>query len=130
MLLEAAAWFVAAVHAGYLLYAVFGGFLGLLGARWLWLHLASSAWSVVVTVTTLRCPLTAIERWLIGAAGGTPYEGTFVGHYLEGPVYPDGYDAQVWFAGAAIALTSYAVVAVSCLRLRTQARPAGDRVAM
>ncbi|MGH8965829.1 MAG: DUF2784 domain-containing protein [Actinomycetes bacterium] len=101
---------VVVLHIGYLLYAAFGGFLALRGMSWLWLHLASSVWSVTVTVTAIRCPLTAIEKWLISASGSTPYGGTFIEEYLTGIVYPVAYEAAVWFGGAAIALTSYAVV--------------------
>lgn len=101
---------VVVLHFGYLAYAAFGGFLGLLGLRWLWVHLASSVWSVTVTVTAISCPLTALEKGLLGSAGRTPYEGTFIEQYLTGTLYPPQYEAAVWFAGAGIALASYAVV--------------------
>lgn len=113
----AGAWAVVLVHFAYLLYAVFGGFLGMLHTRWLWVHAASSAWSIAVTATALTCPLTWIEKWLTRESGDVPYDGSFIDHYLEGPLYPAGYDAHVWYAGAAVALASYAVV-VHRLRLK------------
>jgi hypothetical protein len=124
MLAEAAAWAVVSLHLGYLLYAIFGGFLGLLDVRWLWVHLVSSAWSITVTATTLTCPLTRVEKWLIVESGGTPYNGTFIDRYLEGPVYPEGYDAQVWYVGALVAVGSYFLVLLR--RLRAEAPSAAD----
>jgi Protein of Unknown function (DUF2784) len=67
-------------------------------------------WSVTVTVTAISCPLTALEKGLLGYAGQTPYEGTFIEQYLTGTLYPPQYEAAVWYAGAAVAITSYAVV--------------------
>ena len=101
---------VVVLHIGYLVYAAFGGFLALRGLSWMWLHLASSMWSVTVTVTAISCPMTAIEKWLLTASGSTPYDGTFIEQYLTGIVYPVEYETAVWFGGAAIALSSYAVV--------------------
>jgi hypothetical protein len=101
---------VVVLHIGYLLYAAFGGFLALRGLPWLWLHLASSVWSVTVTFTAVSCPMTALEKGLIGASGSTPYAGTFIEQYLTGIVYPVEYETAIWVGGAATALASYAVV--------------------
>ena len=60
---------VVVVHLAYLVYAAVGGFLALRWRAWLWPHLVSTAWSVVVTVTAVRCPLTALESWLLGRRG-------------------------------------------------------------
>ncbi|MFC5730056.1 MULTISPECIES: DUF2784 domain-containing protein [Nocardioides] len=124
-LAEAAAWATVVAHFAFLLYVVFGGFLGMLQTRWLWMHLASLAWSITVTATTLTCPLTGVEKWLIRQSGGTPYDGTFIDHYLEGPLYPVGYDAHVWYGGAFVALTSYGVVAVRRHRLKAPVTASG-----
>jgi hypothetical protein len=119
LMAEAAAWAVVVLHFAYLLYAVFGGLLGLRGVRWLWAHLVSSAWSVTVTATTITCPLTGVEKWLVRESGDVPYDGTFIDHYLEGPVYPVGYDAHVWYSGAVVALASYALVVAHRLRVKS-----------
>ena len=118
MLAEWAAWAVVTLHLGYLLYAIFGGFLGLLDVRWLWVHLVSSTWSITVTATAVNCPLTKVEKWLIAESGGTVYSGTFIDHYLEGPIYPEGYDAHVWYAGALVAMGSYYLVLMRRLRAK------------
>jgi hypothetical protein len=122
-----AAWLVAGLHFAYLLYAVFGGFLGLIGNRWLLAHLISSAWSITVTATAITCPMTRVEKWLIGQSGGVPYDGTFIDYYLEGPVYPVGYDAHVWYAGAVVVVSVYALIILRRLRAKppvTDLRPA------
>jgi hypothetical protein len=113
-----AAWLVVVLHVAYLLYAVFGGFLGLLGNRWLLAHLVSSVWCVTVTATASTCPLTWVEKWLIVQSGGVPYDDTFIGHYLEGPVYPVGYDAHVWYTGVLVVLSAYALVFLRRLRAK------------
>jgi Protein of Unknown function (DUF2784) len=120
MVMEVAAWAAVVIHMAYLVYAVFGGFLAFLGLPWLGLHLLSSTWSFTVTLTTLNCPLTTLEKWLWVQAGVTPYDGTFIEQYLSGHVYPVGYDVHVWLGGATIAIASYVIV----LGRRRAAQPA------
>ena len=108
------------LHMAYLVYAAVGGFLGLRNAGWLLPHLASTIWSVVVTVTAVGCPLTALEKSLLERAGRTPYEGSFTEHYLRDVLYPAEYETAVWLTGIALALVSYVVV-LSRRRGRRQA---------
>lgn len=105
-----AAGLVALVHLGYLVYGAFGGFLALRNRAWLWPHLASTVWSLTVTLTPLNCPLTALEKWLLRLADRTPYDGSYTAHYLRGVLYPAEYEMGVWLSGIAIALVSYVVV--------------------
>ena len=105
-----AAAFVAAVHMAFLAYLVLGGFLALRRFALIWPHLGSTAWSVWITLTAGQCPLTILEKWLLAQGGRTPYEGSFIGHYLNGTLYPAQYEVVVWLASVAIALVSYAVV--------------------
>jgi len=101
------------LHLAYLVYATVGGFLGLRGLLWLWPHLLSTAWSVAVTLTPLNCPLTALEKWLLGAADRAPYDGSFTAHYLRDVVYPAKYEDGIWLAMIGVALLSYVVVLAS-----------------
>lgn len=101
---------VALLHLAYLVYATVGGFLGLRSLLWLWPHLVSTAWSVTVTLTPVRCPLTAVEKWLLAASGRTPYDDSFTAHYLRGVVYPARYEVGVWLGMIGVALLSYVVV--------------------
>lgn len=105
-----AAGIVVIVHLAYLVYMVIGGFLALRSLIWLWPHFASTIWSVTVTVTAITCPLTALEKWLLELAGRTPYEGSFIAHYLRGVLYPPQYEVAVWVGSISVAFLSYAVV--------------------
>ena len=40
---------VLALHFGFVLFAVFGGFLAFVDARWLWVHAPAVIWSAVVS---------------------------------------------------------------------------------
>jgi hypothetical protein len=101
---------VAVVHAAYLVYMTLGGFLALRNIAWLWPHLASTGWSLVVTLTGVTCPLTRLEKWLLHLSGRTPYEDSFIAQYLRGVVYPAEYEAAVWVSAIGLALLSYVVV--------------------
>ena len=116
-----AAALVVVVHIGYLVYMVFGGFLALRRFRWLWPHIGSTVYSVYVTVTDFRCPLTALEKWLLARAGRIPYEDSFTAHYLRDNLYPAQYENAVWLSGMGLAVVSYAAV---LLRRRRLAAPA------
>ncbi len=105
-----AAAIVAIAHMGYLVYATLGGFLALRNRAWLWPHIASTAWCITVTITGVRCPLTALEKWLLEQAGRTPYDGSYTAHYLRGVLYPSQYETAVWLAAIGVALLSYVVV--------------------
>ena len=110
MLALVAATLVAAVHMAFLVYLVLGGFLALRRLAWLWPHLACTAWSVHITLTQGRCPLTTLEKELLARGGRTPYEDSYIAHYLQDTVYPAQYETAVWLASVGIALLSYAVV--------------------
>jgi hypothetical protein len=98
------------VHLAYLVYAAVGGFLGLRSLVWLWPHVISTVWSVAVTLTSLNCPLTALERWLLELAGRTPYDESFTAHYLRDVLYPAQYETAIWLGMIALAVASYVVV--------------------
>ena len=107
-----AAALVAAGHMAFLAYLVLGGFLALRRLAWLWPHLGCTAWSVFITLTEGRCPLTTLEKWLLVRGGRVPYEDSFISHYLSGTVFPAQYEIAVWLASVVVALVSYAVVLV------------------
>lgn len=114
------------MHLGYLVYATIGGFLGLRSLAWLWPHLISTVWSVVVTVTAIGCPLTALEKWLLRAAGETPYDGSFTAHYLRDVLYPSQYEVAIWVSMMCVAVLSYVVV-LSVRRPQIRLHPAGHQ---
>jgi hypothetical protein len=101
---------VATLHMLYLVYMVFGGFLALYRFAWIWPSIISTLYSIYVTVTDFKCPVTAVEKWLLVRGGRTPYEGSFTAHYLRGTLYPAEYETAVWLTGMGIAVASYAIV--------------------
>jgi hypothetical protein len=94
---------------GFLAYMVVGGFLALRRFALIWPHIVTILWSVYVTLASYTCPLTRLEKWLLLQGGTTPYEDSFIGHYLRGTVYPGQYEIVVWLAMIGLALTSYAL---------------------
>ncbi len=125
-----AAGLVVTVHMGYLIYMVFGGFLALRRVAWLWPHIMSTVYSIYVTVTDFRCPLTALEQWLLAQGGRVPYQGSFTAYYLRDALYPAQYETAVWLSGMGLALLSYVIVLTRRRRLRLSDRqpPRSSRV--
>jgi hypothetical protein len=77
------------MHAGFVLFVIFGGLL-VLRWRWVaWLHLPAAAWGAVVEFSGWVCPLTPLENWLRQQAGETGYRSDFVAYYLLPVLYPD-----------------------------------------
>jgi Protein of Unknown function (DUF2784) len=79
---------VLVVHAGYLVYLAFGGFLAWRWRRWIWPHVVAVAWGLAVVAFSIRCPLTTWENALLEAAGEPTYASSFVNHYVADVVYP------------------------------------------
>lgn len=78
---------VVLIHFLWIVFLIFGA---VPGVRWPWVkwtHLAALAFSVLLQLFGWICPITHLEAWLRRAAGAAPYEGTFIGHYLERVVY-------------------------------------------
>lgn len=102
----AAADAVVFLHLLWIVFLVLGA---LPGARWPWVrwtHLAALAFSIALQVCGWICPLTHLEVWLRRQAGARPYEGTFIGHYLERIVYAE-------LPPGALLAATLAIVAIS-----------------
>jgi len=95
MLSRLAADAVLLVHLAFILFALFGGLLGL---RWRWaalVHLPAVAWAAHVELAGRLCPLTGLENSLRRAAGDSGYSESFVEHYLLGVIYPEGLTREI-----------------------------------
>jgi hypothetical protein len=92
---------VLASHFGFVLFAVFGGFLGLLDLRWWWIHAPAVLWSAVVNLAGWTCPLTPLEQSLRRRAALVGYDGGFVAHYIGPLVYPRGMPRRLELTAAA-----------------------------
>ena len=94
------------IHAGFVLFVIFGGLL-VLRWRWIaWLHLPAAVWGAVVEFTGWICPLTPLENWLREQAGETGYRSDFVAYYLLPVLYPDDLtrDVQLMLGTAVLAI--------------------------
>ena len=107
-------------HFAYLLYVMLGALLGLRDVRWLGLHLPGVVWGVVGLVMTKRCPVTLLEKVLLEKAGRTPYDGTFLQHYVFGMILPASSQGLVYWAQAGLVVGVY-VLAIRRHLLRRRA---------
>ena len=79
---------VVLVHAAFVLFAVFGGFLVLRRRRLAWLHIPAVLWAALVEMAGWICPLTPLENMLRRRAGDGMYQSDFIEHYLMPVLYP------------------------------------------
>jgi Protein of Unknown function (DUF2784) len=112
---------VLVVHAIFILWVVFGGFLARSRPLLRWLHIVSLIWGIMTELLPWPCPLTLLENWLERRAGIEPYQGGFLLHYLDKIVYPN-ISANVLTAAAVIVclfnLAFYARQLWICLSVR------------
>jgi Protein of Unknown function (DUF2784) len=112
---------VALLHALYLGFQTFGALLGLRDRRWILPHLVAVTWGVTIIVVAGSCPLTLLEKSLIGEADRVPYSESFLDHYLFGPVLPDG--TQPWVYGLHLVVIALTYVLVARRRPASPADP-------
>ena len=79
---------VVLVHAAFVLFAVFGGFLVLRWRRLAWLHIPAVLWAALVEMAGWICPLTPLENLLRHRAGNVIYHSDFIEYYLMPVLYP------------------------------------------
>ncbi|MCW2639186.1 MAG: hypothetical protein JWP76_1492 [Dactylosporangium sp.] len=89
-----------AVHFGFLVYVVAGGFLAWCWPRAIWPHLPVAGWGLITVVFHLGCPLTDLEDWARRRAGEPGLTTGFIDHYLAGVVYPERYAGVVGLLAA------------------------------
>ena len=78
------------LHGAFVLFVVAGGLLVLRWPFLAWLHLPAAVWGAAIEFAGFVCPLTPLENAWRRAAGGTGYEGGFIGHYVTAALYPAG----------------------------------------
>ena len=114
---------VVALHMGFLLYMVLGGFLALRRFRLIWPHVGVIVYSFFVTLTSFTCPATRLEKWLLTRGGQTPYDGSFIHEYLRGTLYPPAYETAIWLSCMGIAMASWAFVVARRRRMVARVGP-------
>jgi hypothetical protein len=134
-LYHVAADLVLLVHTSFVVFVVLGLVLVLCGAalRWSWIrnpwfrlgHLLAIAIVVLQSWLDVLCPLTTIETALRQRAGGAPYAGSFIAHWLEALLY---YRAPAWVFMLCYTVFG-AIVAISwyCVRPRPFQVPSAKR---
>ena len=78
------------LHGAFILFAIFGGLLVARHRAWAALHLPAFAWAAWIGFSGSICPLTPFENHYRELAGGTPYGGGFIQHYVLSWIYPAG----------------------------------------
>jgi hypothetical protein len=106
------------LHGALLVFFVIGGFLAWRWVRLIWVHLAIVVWNVTIVVLDFGGPVTAVEKWARREGGEAVYGGGYIAHYLDGPVWPQGYTWMAERIGFVLVLTSYAGLIVIQLRRR------------
>lgn len=111
------------LHAGFVLFVVFGGLLALKWPPAAWAHVPAAVWGVAIELGGWICPLTPLENRLRAQAGEQPFAGDFVARLVMPALYPEGLarEAQVALGLAALAFN----VAVYTTVLRRRFRGAG-----
>ena len=97
MLFRVLADFVMVLHFGFVLFAVFGGFLALKWKRLVWMHVPAFLWAGFIEFAGWICPLTYLEIWLLEQSGAHGYQEGFVEHYLFPLLYPEALTRTVQF---------------------------------
>ena len=111
---------VVGTHLTFVLFTVLGGLLALRWRWFPWLHLPAATWGGFVEVTGRICPLTPLEHWLRGAAGGSAYEGDFIEHYLVPIIYPPSLTREIQLALAALLVVANGAIYTTVWRRRTR----------
>ena len=109
---------VVVVHALFIVFIVFGGFLAWRWRRVAVLHVPCAVWGVLIEYNGWICPLTPLENSLRMRAGQQGYSGGFVEHYLVPAIYPAGLTPRIQVVlGTAVLVVNVITYAVLVRRL-------------
>lgn len=97
------------LHLGFVVYVVTGGLLVAWRPWTAWIHLPCAAYGTAIEVFGWVCPLTPLEQRFRRRAGQAGYEGGFIEHYLEGVLYPAGWDDVRYVLAAFVVVVNLAV---------------------
>jgi uncharacterized protein DUF2784 len=103
---------VALLHFTWLAFLPAGGFLAWRWPGVLWAHLPSLALALTAVTVGFDCPFTIWEKALLRRAGEHPYAGGFIDHYLDGRLFPHGWDRTVQLTIAALVVFAYVALIV------------------
>ena len=112
------------VHFAALLYIGLGGFLAWRWPRTIFVHVFFAAWGVIVNVTPIPCPLTALEDWFRSMQGLGPLPGGFNEYYIFGDIIPRSLLPVVGIGAIVVVVVSY--VGVWLRWRKSLAQPSGS----
>jgi hypothetical protein len=112
------------VHFAALLYIGLGGFLAWRWPRTIFVHVFFAAWGVIVNVTPIPCPLTALEDWFRSMQGLGPLPGGFNEYYIFGDIIPRSLLPVVSIGAIVLLVVSY--VGVWVRWRKSLAQPSGS----
>jgi hypothetical protein len=112
---------VVLLHAGFVIFVVFGGLAVFRWPRLVWVHLPAAAWGALIELAGWICPLTPLENSLRQLAGQEGYPGGFIEHYVIPVLYPHGLtrNIQIGMGIAVLALNAVIYGVVLVCRRRT-----------
>ena len=78
------------LHFLWILFILFGLFIGVKYGRLIWVHLGGLVFTLILNIGGWFCPLTYLENHLYGLYNSQlAYGGSFVGQYLQKLIYLD-----------------------------------------
>jgi Protein of Unknown function (DUF2784) len=80
---------VLCVHLAWILWVLLGWTLTAHRRVLAWLHIGSLAYSILIEVAPLNCPLTLVEVYFERRAGSAAFQQSFLVHYAQAVIYPD-----------------------------------------
>lgn len=96
-----------AAHYAFLLYLLVGGILAWWWPRTIAPHVVAAIWGILIIVTKVPCPLTALQNNFRERGGQAPYAKGFIDHYVRGQLYPTSHEGLVQVLVAAVVLVSW-----------------------
>ena len=120
MLNTIAADFIVLLHFGFILFVVFGGLLVLKWKKLVWFHIPAALWGALIEFVGWVCPLTPLEN-MLRRYSGEDYTSSFVEHYIQTIIYPDGLtrDLQI-FLGLGVLGINMIIYAIMLINLKKQ----------
>lgn len=98
---------VVGLHYAFLAYLVVGGFLAWRWRKTIWVHVGAAVWGVLIIVTKVPCPLTALQNQFRENAGLDSMGTSFINIYVRGTLYPADHESLAQLAIALTVLVSW-----------------------
>jgi hypothetical protein len=110
---------VVLLHAGFVIFVVFGGLALIRWPRLIWVHLPAAAWGALIEIAGWICPLTPLENSLRRLAGQGGYPGGFIEHYVIPVLYPQGLTRSIQIGmGVAVLVLNAVIYSLIVVRRR------------